>query len=164
MIIGHGTYRAKVHQANIGIGYGYNWVPLRGLVINAMAMPTISVYNRVKSYRYDTNYDLSPKQAVDDYGNWDPETRKWANGKTHKPLLMAVEKKVASQFDYWEIEPDVDYSMLRLNLDLRLGIAYNWKDYFVGVQAQFNNFTYKKGDSKVNIADAYARVSLGVRL
>ena len=41
MIIGHGIYRAKVHQANLGIGYGYNWVPLRGLVVNAMAMPTI---------------------------------------------------------------------------------------------------------------------------
>jgi hypothetical protein len=164
MIIGHGTYRAKVHQANIGIGYGYNWVPLRGLVINVMAMPTISVYNRVKSYRYDTNYDLSPKQAVDDYGNWDPETRKWANGKTHKPLLMAVEKKVASQFDYWEIEPDVDYSMLRLNLDLRLGIAYNWRNFFFGIQAQYNNFIYKNEYDKVNIYDAYARTSLGVRL
>ena len=86
MIIGHGIYRAKVHQANLGIGYGYNWVPLRGLVVNAMVMPTISVYNRVKTYKYETNYDLSPKDPVDDYGNWDPETGKWANGKTHTTL------------------------------------------------------------------------------
>ena len=164
MIIGHGIYRAKVHQANLGIGYGYNWVPLRGLVVNAMAMPTISVYNRVKTYKYETNYDLSPKDPVDDYGNWDPETRKWANGKTHKPLLMAVEKKVVSQFDYWEIDPEVDYSMLRLNLDLRLGIAYNWSNYFFGIQAQYNNFNYKTDECKVNIYDAYARMSFGVRL
>ena len=35
---------------------------------------------------------------------------------------------------------------------------------FIGLQAQFNNFVYKKDQSKVNIFDAYARVSLGVRL
>ena len=36
------------------------------------------------------------------------------------------------QFDFWEIEPETAYSAFRLNLDLRIGIAYNWKDYFIG--------------------------------
>ena len=43
-------------------------------------------------------------------------------------------------------------------------LAYNWKDYFIGLQAQYNNFTYKKDQNKVNIFDAYARLSFGVRL
>ena len=162
MIIGHGIHRIKVHQANLGIGYGYNWVPLRGLVVNVMAMPTISVYNRVKAYKYETNYDLSAEQSVDDFGNWNPETRRWANAKTHKPLLMHDNSN--SQFDYWDIEPDVNYSMLRLNLDLRLGIAYNWSNYFISTQAQYNNFHYKSDNCKVNIYDAYARLAFGVRL
>ena len=162
MIIGHGIHRIKVHQANLGIGYGYNWVPLRGLVVNVMAMPTISVYNRVKAYKYETNYDLSAEQPVDDFGNWNPETRRWANGKTHKPLLMHENSN--SQFDYWDIEPEVNYSMLRLNLDLRLGIAYNWSNYFISTQAQYNNFHYKSDNCKVNIYDAYARLAFGVRL
>ena len=162
MIIGHGIYRAKVHQANIGVGYGYNWVPLRGLVVNVMAMPTVSVYNRVKAYKYETNYDLSPKEPVDNYGDWNKETRTWANGKTHKPILMA--DTLNHQFDYWEVEPEVNHSMLQLNLDLRLGIAYNWSNYFNGAQAQYNNFNYKNDHGKVNIFDAYARVSFGVRL
>ena len=162
MIIGHGIYRAKVHQASLGVGYGYNWVPLRGLVVNAMAMPTLSVYNRVKSYKYETNYDLSPEDPVDDYGDWNKETRTWANGKTHKPLLML--KESGNQFDYWEDEPEVSNSMFRLNLDLRLGIAYNWNNYFVGAQAQYNNFNYKNDHCKVNIYDAYVRVSFGMRL
>ena len=68
------------------------------------------------------------------------------------------------QFDYWEIEPEVSNSMFKINLDLRLGIAYNWSNYFIGIQAQYNNFRYKSDNSKVNIYDAYARVSLGVRL
>ena len=162
MIIGHGMYRVKVHQANLGIGYGYNWVPLRGLVVNAMAMPTVSVYNRVKAYKYETNYDLSPKEPVDDYGDWNKDTRRWDNGKTHKPVEMRTESN--QQFDYWEIEPEVSNSMFKINLDLRLGIAYNWSNYFIGIQAQYNNFNYKSDHSKVNIYDAYARVAFGVRL
>ena len=162
MIIGHGIYRIKVHQANLGIGYGYNWVPLRGLVVNAMAMPTVSVYNRVKAYKYETNYDLSPKEPVDDYGDWNKDTRRWDNGKTHKPVEMRTESN--QQFDYWEIEPEVSNSMFKINLDLRLGIAYNWSNYFIGIQAQYNNFNYKSDHSKVNIYDAYARVAFGVRL
>ena len=162
MLIGHGIYRVKVHQANLGIGYGYNWVPLRGLVVNAMAMPTVNVYNRVKAYRYEMNYDISPKEPVDNYGDWNKETKTWANGKTHKPIEMA--DKDNPQSDYWEIEPEVIHSMFRLNLDLRLGIAYNWSNCFVGVQAQYNNFNYKSDHCKVNIYDAYARLSFGVRL
>jgi hypothetical protein len=54
--------------------------------------------------------------------------------------------------------------MFRLNLDLRLGIAYNWRNFFFGIQAQYNNFNYKNEYDKVNIYDAYARTSLGVRL
>ena len=162
MMIGHGIYRVKVHQANLGIGYGYNWVPMRGLVVNAMAMPTVNVYNRVKAYRYEMNYDISPKEPVDNYGDWNKETKTWANGKTHKPIEMA--DKDNPQSDYWEIEPEVIHSMFRLNLDLRLGIAYNWSNYFVGVQAQYNNFHYKNDHCKVNIYDAYARLSFGVRL
>ena len=162
MILGHGIYRAKVHQANLGVGYGYNWVPLRGLVVNVMAMPTVSLYNRVKAYKYETNYDLSPKESVDNYGDWNKETKTWANGKTHKPILMIDTPN--PQFDYWDVEPEVNHSMFRLNLDLRLGIAYNWRNYFVGAQAQYNNFNYKNDHGKVNIYDAYARLSFGVRL
>ena len=160
--MGHGIYRAKVHQANIGVGYGYNWVPLRGLIINVMAMPTLSVYNRVKTYKYETNYDLSPKEPVDDYGDWNQETRMWANGKTHKSIFMLNNSN--HQFDYWDVEPEVNYSMFRLIFDLRLGIAYNWSNYLIGAQAQYNNFNYKNDQYKINIYDAYARMSFGVRL
>lgn len=162
MIFGDGVSRIKVHQANLGVGYGYNWVPLRGLVVNAMAMPTISVYNRVKVYKYDFNYYLAPMEPVDDYGEFNKETKTWANGKPDKPLTML--KKGDDNIYYWDEDSETSYSALHLNLDLRLGIAYNWSNYFIGLQAQYNNFIYKKDQSKVNIYDAYARIALGVRL
>ena len=62
----------------------------------------------MKTYKYDSTDDLSAIEPVDDYGDWNQETRRWANGKTHKPIEMANKSK--SQFDYWDIEPDVDYS------------------------------------------------------
>ena len=161
MMVGHGVHRIKVHQANIGFGYGYNFVPFRGLVINAMAMPTFSVYNRVKVYKYDFNFDVtSPVTEVDDYGEFDSETKAWANGKTHKPFYMYKEGDVLG---CWEVDPETTYTWLRLNLDLRLGIAYNWSRYFIGLQAQYNNFSYKKDDCQIRIFDAYARLSMGVR-
>ena len=162
MIFGDGVSRIKVHQANIGVGYGYNWVPLRGLVVNVMAMPTVSVYNRVKVYNYDFNYYLAPKEPIDDYGEWDKNTKLWANGKPDKPLTML--KEGANDIYYWDEASETSYSALHLNLDLRLGIAYNWKDYFIGLQGQYNNFIYKKDNVKVSIFDAYARIALGVRL
>ena len=161
MIFGDGISRIKVHQANLGVGYGYNWVPLRGLVVNAMVMPTVSVYNRVKVYKYDFNYYLAPQEPVDDYGEWDKETKLWANGKEDKPLTMM--KEGANDIYYWDEGSETSYSALQLNLDLRLGIAYNWSNYFIGLQGQYNNFIYKKNKAKVNIFDAYARIALGVR-
>ena len=167
MEFARGIGRIKVHQANLGLGYGYNLVPLRGLVVNAMAMPTFSIYNRVKNYKYDYNYVLPLGEAAgDDFGEWNSETKTWANGEVHKPLPISDSdtEDYPADAERWEISSDTEYSWLHFNLDLRLGIAYNWKDYFIGLQAQYNHFHYKKDKSKVNIFDAYARLSLGVRL
>ena len=161
----NGIGRIKVHQANIGVGYGYNFVPFKGFVINAMAMPTLSVYNRVKAYTYDYNYDLSDDDDLtdtDDYGQWNSQTHTWANGKKHKP--MDDDLAWTTDVEAWETGSDTNYGRLQFNVDLRLGIAYNWSNYFIGLQAQFNRFSYKKDPTKVVLIDGYARLSVGVRL
>ena len=164
ILLSNNIGRVKLHQGNIGVGYGYNWVPFRGLVINAMVMPTISFYNRVKVYKYDCNYELvEAKGPTDDYGQWNPETHTWANGKTHRPIDVN-DPAWLDNADSWRAGSESEYSMLKFNVDLRLGIAYNWSDYFIGIQAQFKNFNYKKDPCKVNLYDAYGRVAFGVRL
>ena len=163
--LSQGVGRILIHQANLGIGYGYNFVPLRGLVINAMAMPTVSVYNKVKVNLYEYNYTYASGDGIDDYGKWNPETKTWANGKKQRPVPDDDdEDKWLETADIWKVGTEKEYSPLRFNLDLRLGVAYNWKRYFVGFQMQLNGFSYKKDMTKVNIFDAYARASLGVRL
>ena len=166
IFLSQGVGRIKLHQASLGIGYGYNLVPLRGLVVNAMAMPTLSIYNRVTSYNYDLNYDLTTtNDQTADYGQWNPETHTWANGKVYRPIPESdPDEKWLDSADSWEVGKEKENSPFRVNLDLRLGVAYNWKNYFVGLQMQLNGFNYKKDKRKVSIFDGYARASLGVRL
>ena len=158
--------RINVQQGNIGVGYGYNWVPFRGFVVNVMAMPALCFYNRMKVYKYDSNYEIAESEGqVDDYGQWNPDTHTWANGKTHKPVPTDdSDTSWYDTVDSWEVGSDTSFSMLRFNVDLRIGIAYNWSNYFVGLQSQFNNFNFKKDQCKVNLYDAWARLSFGVRL
>jgi hypothetical protein len=119
----------------------------------------------VKVYKYDSNYDIIlNEKATDDYGEWNHETKTWANGKTHKPLAVNGEEVIYTNADVWETGTEINHSMFQLNIDLRLGIAYNWRNFFIGYQMQLNNFNYHKEKSTVNLTDAYGRLSLGVRL
>lgn len=43
----------KIRYGCVGVGYAYNWVPCRGLLINAMAMPMLTLYNTQKREFYD---------------------------------------------------------------------------------------------------------------
>lgn len=126
----------------------------------------LSFYNRVTVYNYDINYDLGTyDDQTSDYGQWNPQTHTWANGEAYRPLPENdPEEKWIDSSDVWEVGKETENSPLQFNVDLRLGIAYNWRNYFIGAQMQLNNFFYNKGLCKVNIFDAYLRASLGIRL
>lgn len=55
----------KIRQGSLGVGYAYNWVPARGLLINALFMPMLTVYNSQKADLYDTYVD----EVVDVFDN-----------------------------------------------------------------------------------------------
>lgn len=48
-----------IRQGNIGAGYSYNWVPFKGMLINALVMPMLTVYNNQKVDLYDCYVDDS---------------------------------------------------------------------------------------------------------
>ena len=165
IILSHNVHRINMQQGSIGVGYGYNFVPIHGLIINAMIMPTVSVYNRVKTCKYDCNFTpFGGLGETDDYGEWNKETRRWDNGKTVKPLSLVEDEDWLADVDFWETEPETEYSWLRFDADVRAGVAYNWSNYFIGAQAQLNHFNCKKDKIRVGIFDWYALISLGVRL
>ena len=115
-------------------------------------------------YCGETAYIIRWAGKVNDGCFWDIRSFCPHCGKEHHAGMCGYKNIKGEDIHYKDGNSETTYSALRLNLDLRLGIAYNWKNYFIGIQAQFNNFTYKKDQTKVNIYDAYARMSLGVRL
>ena len=55
IILFHDVGRIKMRQINLGFGYSYNWVPCRGLVINASITPRLSLDTRISSWIYSIN-------------------------------------------------------------------------------------------------------------
>ncbi len=144
----------KSDQISVGAGYIYNWVPVKGLLISAMAIPMLSFYNHHKTYRYDSYL----KDSVQEYmgkGDWDkaadlifemPET----DYKIRPAAINAEESQNSS---------------IRLNFDARLSITYEWNErIFVNAFGQFCNFNYKTDYIKGRLNDWYINAAIGIRL
>lgn len=161
--------KIKVNQGSIGVGYGYNWVPARNLLFNAMVMPTIAFYNRVKVTKYASNYNFFVSDSnTEDYGTWDSEKRQWSNGKVERPLpeYLDEEKEDLSwqkDVDLWETGTEIKHTRWKLNINARAGITYYGKDWFASVNGQLHRFSYRHDNMSVKIWDWYVRGSVGIR-
>jgi hypothetical protein len=161
--------KIKVHQGNIGFGYGYNWVPARNWLMNVMVMPTVAFYNRVKVTKYASNYDFFVLDSdTEDYGTWNPEKRQWSNGKVERPLPIGedMDKEDLSwqkDVDNWEIGSETKHTRWKVNINAHAGITYFGKDWFAGVYGQLHRFSYKHDNMNVKIWDWYVRGSVGLR-
>ena len=144
-----GLGRVKMWQGSVGIGYAYNWVPARGLLVNAMVMPMVTFVNRVKAYGYATNVEKlmnDPKFWDEDLDNdtWD----EWFYGNIN---ISPMGDKVFN-------------SGITFNIDARLSITYNFGRYFVGAYGQFNNMRYHHANSHGHLNDWFVNTSVGLRL
>ena len=136
----------SIQQIHLGVGYGYNWVPTRGLLVNAMAMPTISVFSKVKTHKYDSNYSIFAE--IKDDG--------------HKPIPYD-DPSWLDDVKIWKTGIDTKYGNVHFNIDARASITYSWNRYFMNVFGQVNQFKYGFSISDVRLIDWYVRGSFGVR-
>ena len=81
-----------------------------------------------------------------------------ARAKVDLDYIEVPEKPWRVILRYKENAVDVDYSQ---SVDVT---GENFHSDFIGTQAQYNNFHYNNDHGKVNIFDAYAYTSFGVRL
>ena len=152
-------------KISLGLGYGYNWVPAKGWIVNAMVMPNISISDNIIRKKYDCNYDYTSAADVDDYGTWDKENHRWENGMTRKPIVIGDDvADWRKDIDMWEKKTDSQRTCLDLNIDLRMGVAYCWKRYFASANIIFEHYDFGRDRNKVDIIDWYATASLGIRL
>ncbi len=67
----HNVGTFKIRQGSLGAGYAYNWVPVRGMLVNLMFMPMVTLYNRQIVERYD----FADPEEKELYGS--PEEEIW---------------------------------------------------------------------------------------
>ena len=144
--------KMKIQEGGIGVGYSYNWVPVKNLMVNITAMPMLVFYNRKKVTLYDSNYDIFLY-----------EDQSMSNGKKAYP----DDFEDLSWVDDVEIEEKdevVKYGKVSFNLDARASITYNWDRYFLNVHGQWNQFKHSVDNNTAKLNDWFINASLGMRL
>ncbi len=145
----HGLGRVKLWQGSIGVGYAYNWVPTRGLLLNAMVMPMFTFVNKIKVYGYGTNIEQLMDEPIFMDDNVDDETwDKWFYGNL----------RIAPMGDR------TFNSGMTVNLDARVSVSYNFGRYFIGAFGQFTNMRYSHHSSHGYLNDWFINTSFGLRL
>lgn len=144
----HGLGRLKMWQGGVGLGYAYNWVPTRGLLISAMAVPMLTFVNKVKGYAYDTN--VPELLEGSDFMNEEITDEQWNSWHDNLRITPSVEKTYNSG--------------LTVNLDLRLSVTYNFSRYFMNCNGEFNNFRVRKSTTNGRLENWVVNASFGVRL
>ena len=144
-----GLGKVKLWQGSAGIGYAYNWVPARGLLVNVMAMPMLTFVNKLKAYGYATNVP----ELMEDPFFWDPnstneEWDEWFYGKVH---IAHMGNKTFN-------------SGVSLGFDARMSLTYNFGRYFFNAYGQFNNIRYHHNKTNVYLNDWFINTAIGIRL
>ena len=144
-----GLGQVKLWQGSAGVGYAYNWVPARGLLVNVLAMPMLTFVNKLKAYAYATNVE----QLMEDPAFWDPyssgeEWDKWFYGNLH-------------------ITPLGDQTFnsgVSIGFDGRVSVTYNFGRCFVNAYGQFNNIRYHHNSATGYVNDWFVNTAIGIRL
>ena len=144
-----GLGKVKLWQGSVGVGYAYNWVPARGLLINVLAMPMLTFVNKLKAYAYATNIE----KLMEDPYFWDPTTTN-------------------EEWDEWfygnmRITPMGDKTFnsgVSIGFDGRVSLTYNFGRYFFNTFGQFNNIRYHHNSTKGYLNDWFINTSIGIRL
>lgn len=138
--------RIRSWQASVGVGYIYNWVPAKGLLISAMAIPMVTFYNHHKMYLFDSNL----KDAMQNEG--------WVDALD----IPDGDYKIRRADKNPEVSKN---SNIQLNFDARLSITYEWNErLFINAYGQFGNFRYKTDHISGRLNDWYVNAALGIRL
>lgn len=145
----HGLGRVKLWQGSVGVGYAYNWVPCRGLLINVMAMPMLTFVNKLKAYAYDTNIE----DMMEDPMFWNDQVsyEEWDKWYYQNVRISPLGSETFN-------------SGVSISFDGRVSVTYNFGRYFLNVFGQFNNIRYHHNSSHGYLNDWFVNSSIGIRL
>lgn len=144
-----GLGQVKLWQGSAGVGYAYNLVPVRGLLVNIMFMPMVTFVNKLKAYVYDTNVP----ELMEDPFFWNPETTdmEWDEWFYDKVRIAPMASETFN-------------SGLSLGFDTRMSVTYNVGRWFFNAYGQFNNIRYHRQSIKGYLTDWFINTAIGIRL
>jgi len=158
-----GVGKIKFSQACVGLGYAYNWVPARGWLISAQAMPMLQFYNRMKTYPYDIQYYskvLDEKYDLVDL----------IENNMEELLTYEAEADIDDDYNYeedqiiiHEKDAQVTNNRIGFNFDARLSVVYNWENFYLRVYGHYNRFRYSNDVGNGRMAEWRVYASLGFR-
>lgn len=135
----------KQSQLNLGAGYTYNFVPCKGLLINAMLMPMVSVINRVKVWRYYSGLrDLFYEQKQIPSQDMDKE-------------------KLDELYEIRFVGTESQNSSMRLDFNARLSLTYNFGNWFMNAYGQYCSYRYHHEETHGRLKEWYVNASIGMR-
>ena len=140
--------KVKMWQGSLGVGYAYNWVPVRGLLVNIMAMPMLTIVNKLRAYSFSTN-------MLELYN--DPIT--------HDPTI-SIEEWDKWYYENIRIVPEggeTYNSGLSIGIDARMSLTYNFERIYLCAYGQFNNIRYHHGSNHGYLNDWFINTSIGFR-
>ena len=138
--------KIKFTQANVGVGYAYNWVPARGWLVSVQAMPMVTFYNRMTTYFYgitdDQGVNILEYFIEDRDSDIDNPDIVWH--------VNEMEERKTSNRMSW-------------NFDARMSVSYNWRNSYLRLYGHYNRFRYKNDEGDGHLSDWTAYASFGVR-
>ncbi len=143
----------KFTQGSIGMGYAYNWVPARGLLVNAMAMPMFTFYNRTTKYLYDFALTDSQGKIVDE-----KYKENLSEGEYYDMLFDE-----GSRITAIDEREESTGNKPKFNFDMRLCVTYNWDRWYVRAYGHYNMFRYGSDLVSGRMTDWTAYAALGFR-
>jgi hypothetical protein len=139
----HGLGKIKVYQAAIGLGYTYNWVPAKGLLINGVVMPVIGLWNHMNVAFY--KHDPSILIDADENGLIDR-----TNEEDWRRFVIPYEDRTES-----------DNGPVNFNLDTRISISYSYRNWMFNIMGQGHRFSTESGTTSIRTIDWDIKLSAG---
>lgn len=138
--------RLRQYQLALGAGYAYNYVPAKGWLISAMAMPMITLVNRTRINTYSNNYKEKESENF------------WLSA------LSGEETEVdPNEYEMTSSGVHSNNNKVALNFTARMGVTYNWQRYFISANGQFNNYHFRHARTRGYLNDWYINAALGMR-
>ena len=161
-----GIGRLRQYQLGVGAGYAYNFVPAKGWLISAMAMPMVTLVNRTRINTYSSNFKELAKENLLAYAliEYMKEMKEQGVEGFEDVILDDVNLDYTDDCELQSTGVHSRNNRIALNYTTRLSVTYNWKRYFINANGQFNNFNYKHKAMHGHLNDWYINASVGVRL